>query len=209
MKYKKILLFFGLGIISGVLSIIITYLQGGFEHGSRGIIDYLFYVPGLIFGILCLTSYIIFSEKSIRSLSIFKSMFWLVASTISYYFSVQITIRAVLYLESYMHTGMGRGLDHPYYPFVALFLGGLFGSASMLLGFTVLSNVFSPIRYVILVFIGGILGWSWNFSYLFLFKADIDSAIYVLLIIWQTGMMIAIGYVLEKNRWQSNNLANI
>lgn len=198
MKYIKLLYFFVLGLISGYISYYFVRFEnlsvGSYVNPEVGT-SFLSYAPGLVFGIFLLLAFFIYNQAVPHdSKHIVKYLVWIIMSAVSYWVAIQSFLHNPLLSFSFFeNTGTG-GL------IVLLYIAGLIGSLIMLISFHYLLSPLKFIQFVILVFMGGLLGLS--FGYFLGNPAEVtslDTGLFPLYLIWQTCMATAIGFFIDWN----------
>ncbi len=135
------------------------------------------FTAGVVYGIAIAlyAAYFIFQSKFPPQL-----LLWLAASIGSYYVAVQATAR----------------VGGP----VPFFIGGIVGSALMLAGFHFFVKNLKLNSYLLLIILGGVLGMSATIDLPINIMGNDDSnLVFVLYLVWQTGMSLGLGYVLDQS----------
>lgn len=136
----------------------------------------LHYTAGVVFG-LGITLYFLVARDS-HPTWIWKLPLFILVSTFSYYSAVFVTIK----LDSI--------INHANF-----FVGGLVGAAVLLFGVHLLFTHVTLNEFGALVLLGGVLGLSFFLGT----PGNIDNQLLILYVVWQAGMAIGLGHVLDKN----------
>ena len=179
---------YSLGLIGFTSGIVSYYTSNSFDtRDTPGFLPYDL-CAGIIFGI-AISFFVFFFLPSIK-----KSRFWLlqlaswiIVSMVSYYFAVHTTVTII-------DPASSNYAPQPFIEYLAFFVGGSLGAFLMLLGFHFLLVPIKQYRFIVLVILGGILGLS---SFL---GTNSLNPLFVLFIVWQTGMAFGLGWCLDQNK---------
>ena len=170
---KTQLQFLAYGAVSGILSWLFANTDTNNDYTN----DYTFYIfTGLTFGVV-----VYIMSKRYVSISTTKGLAWIIVSITSFYIAVQEAL--------YIATQQISAPEH-YVPFL---LGGAVGAFLMLLGFHLFILELNWKSVLVLTLLGGVLGLGFLVNF---------NSILPLFLIWQTGMILAIGNVLLRKSQQ-------
>lgn len=171
MWYIIYMLKFGLwGLLSGVTSAIVTYTLGHDAGiGSITSSGWVNYGPGLFFALaIAFPS----AKNNFSKESIWKTIMWFTDSAASFFVASALLVMTVIFLGS-----------------LAFLLAGLVGGLLITLGLSKTLYPLSKREVLILTILSGILAWP-----TLIFG---ELGIPILFIIWQMGMALGLGKILE------------
>lgn len=207
MRYKYILLYSYIGFISAITSFFLgaflpTFISK-FNYPNSDVWDYLFYTPGLVFGIIFSVYFIWLIDKKN---SFKRIILWIFFSTIAYIIAYNVSVFAYLLLIGNISQILSLS-DFVIYIF-SLMLGGSIGSAIVISGYSISWRSLQIKHFVFLIILGGFLSDSWLiypdygiFPQVFEKSAWYGSSysgFLCLFLVWQTGMTTALGVIENK-----------
>lgn len=152
---------------------IIGVLSGAISYFTTTRIPIATYSPGIVFGISLLLYFL-----NIRNWKIKITDFaWMLGSSGSYYVAVNVAIT------------ISRIQNHEF-DTLPFFMAGLIGAALMLVSYNYFLENLNLSEYLTLTLLGGILATSINIGS--------NYALLTLFLVWQGGMGLALGYVLDR-----------